>query len=54
MGDSVSVINLEDKDTFWIYVGNSDVRGLHIKEYFKRVPSLGAVPNKRAELTRKR
>jgi len=36
--DSISIITFVDFDIYWVYLGNSSVCDLHIREYFRKVP----------------
>ena len=35
---SITLINFESEDVYWVYLGLSALGGHHVREYFRRVP----------------
>ena len=39
-GDSISLMHFVDADTYWVYLGDSPLVDMHVREYFRRVPAV--------------
>ncbi len=38
LDDSITLMNFEGPDIYWVYLGHSSIADHHVREYFRRVP----------------
>lgn len=45
LDDSITLINFEGPDIYWVYLGHSSIADHHVREYFRRVPPKQPTPS---------
>lgn len=45
LDDSITLVNFEGSDIYWVYLGHSSMADHHVREYFRRVPPDQPVPS---------